>query len=96
MYAFWKYDIFPYLLGGEVDTEKPFRQDVNGGDLVFIKSYRGWFRPEFLIEDDETAKLLMKELDTISSERNAEMEKLKRKFSRKISKFETKMKGISK
>ncbi len=38
LFAFWRYDLFPYTLGGEFTK---MRDD----GFVYVPNYRGWFRP---------------------------------------------------
>ena len=38
LYAFWKYDQFPYIIGGEVSK-------INGKGHVYAPSYQSWFVP---------------------------------------------------
>jgi len=46
LFAFWKYDTFPYVLGGEIS-------DINEKGLVYVDSYQGWFKPILILPLDE-------------------------------------------
>ena len=72
LFAFWKYDQFPYLLGGNV--EKVFE---NG--LVKIKEYNSTFRP-VLILPKENGEMLKAKLEDLRAEYREEQSKLRLKF----------------
>ena len=57
LYAFWKYDLYPYLLGGAVS-----HMDY---DRVYVESYQGWFKPIFLLQAESGKQILdgLKQLD---------------------------------
>jgi hypothetical protein len=46
MYAFWKYDRYPYLLGEEIEK-------IESTGMVYIKSYCSWFNPVFELQNEE-------------------------------------------
>ena len=56
-YAFWKYDIFPYVLSGEIEKE------LEDG-LVQIVGYTGMVFQPFLVLPEKPGKELRKELQT--------------------------------
>lgn len=53
MYAFWKYDLPPYLLGGEVEEIRP-------DGVARIKGYTGWFRTVKIVPLEKGIKLQKK------------------------------------
>jgi hypothetical protein len=66
-YAFWYYDRYPYLLGGQItDPYESFKsQNPNypqgqwhRGESVFIGSYRSYFTPRFCLNDFDGKELL--------------------------------------
>jgi len=50
LYAFWKYDLFPYLLGGEIESFKE-------GGRVYVPSYQASFRPVLILQGPEGQEL---------------------------------------
>ncbi len=38
LFAFWKYDLFPYVLGGPIG-------EIDDKGFVFATTYRLWFKP---------------------------------------------------
>jgi hypothetical protein len=53
LFAFWRYDLFPFVLGGPVE-------EFRGNGLVYIKSYQGCFRPIRILRYEEGAELWAK------------------------------------
>ena len=53
-YAFWKYDQYPYFLGGVID------KDRSSGNLVYVPSYQGHFNPILTCEEEEGLELMEK------------------------------------
>lgn len=49
LWAFWGYDLFPYCLSGKVSSMQ--------GELVYIASYQGWFKPIKLVAGREGEEL---------------------------------------
>ena len=49
LYAFWKYDVEPFLLGAEVEDMK--------GSLIKPKGYTGWFTPVKIVPFEKGVKL---------------------------------------
>lgn len=50
LYAFWKYDLPPYLLGGEVEEIRP-------DGITKIKGYTGLFKPVKIVPLEKGIKL---------------------------------------
>lgn len=71
LYAFWKYDLFPYLLGGEVE-------DMRDDGRVQVKGYGPgfWFKPTRLVPV-KMGKALKQKLDKITADYEAAAKKLK-------------------
>lgn len=69
--AFWKYDLYPYLLHGEIDEKQPTRL-FKGKIGYYISSYQGHFIPEFILPVKE-GRILGNLLDELKRQkRNAE------------------------
>ena len=79
-YAFWKYDLFPYLLGGIVSK-------MNERGMVYIESYQSWFRP-IIILPHESGEKIMKQLSELEKEYNKEKQQL-------LETYKTKLKDIA-
>ncbi len=75
IWAFWKYDRFPYLLGDEAGEMK--------GMSVCPKSYGGyWFRAKFFLPD-ELGQNLKSDLKDLQYEKDAVMKKIHDEFEQK-------------
>ncbi len=70
LYAFWSYDLFPYVLGGEI---KDMRED----GLVLIEAYHSWFKP-ILILPFEKGQKIREELKKIERSYKNEIEKVRK------------------
>jgi len=80
LYAFWKYDLCPYMLGGEVEAMRP-----NG--RVIIKGYRGMSFKPIGILPDETGADALGYLNRLREKYNKEEKELKdryRKYAQRI------------
>ena len=76
LFAFWKYDLFPYYLGGAVK-----RMDEKG--RVYIKSYQGWFKPLILLPLDE-GKRLNEELEKLRAKHRLLTEELNKRLTAEV------------
>lgn len=76
IYAFWKYDQYPYLLGDEVLEIE--------GMKVKPANYGGyWFTAKFFLPDDSGAKLKEK-LKDLKEKRQNELHKFNEKFDSQL------------
>lgn len=50
--AFWKYDLYPYLLWGEIDTKFPPKLWKNKL-TYYIPSYQSYMAPVFIMEGED-------------------------------------------
>lgn len=75
MYAFWRYDYYPYYIGGECGP-------VEKGGLTYVPSFAGRFRPSHLfnIEDGQAIK---KKLDALEQEYNKKLLALRKGYTAK-------------
>ncbi len=77
--AFWKYDLFPYLLSGKI-----FAEHKDKG-RYFIESYgNGSIFKSELILDEETGKQLQKDLEDIEKRRSIELKQVKEKYKKEL------------
>jgi hypothetical protein len=58
LYAFWKYDLFPYVLGGEVN-------EIKDNMRVTIKGREGYIYSVFTILPREQGLLIQERLDKL-------------------------------
>lgn len=67
LWAFWQYDLFPYVLSGVVST---VRRDKERGHIVEIEGYgKGyWFKPLGIIKG-KRGEDMAKALETLKAER---------------------------
>lgn len=77
-YAFWRYDRFPYLLGGKI-TAHPATDEWHRGDAVYIGSYQSYFRPLFVL-DAESGPLAMAEIKRLEQEARDEERALQKRL----------------
>ena len=77
-YAFWKYDSFPFVLGGEFNK-------INDNGLVYVPSYQSWFRPVAIVSL-EAGKEIKNKLNKLKDQYLEDQEKLKLKHSALIKK----------
>lgn len=81
MYAFWKYDQYPYLLGGIVTD---YRVTPSEGDIVMTKEYGpNWFRPVVLVPNN-IGETLLKDLRGLRIAYKAAQSKLKEEYEREL------------
>ena len=71
LYAFWSYDRYPYCLWGKIERFK--------GELVYIKSFQGWFKP-FKILEGKRAENIISDLFSLIHLRTVEVNELKVKY----------------
>jgi len=79
LFAFWRYDLFPYVLGGQVSG-----MDDKG--LVYISSYQRWFNPIKLLPTD-TGKKVSQELRQLELEYSQAKDKLLKEYEDKLEKI---------
>jgi hypothetical protein len=53
LFAFWRYDLFPFVLGGPVE-------EFGTNGAVYIKSYQNWFKPIRILRYEEGAEIWAK------------------------------------
>ena len=80
-YAFWKYDQFPYVLGGEISRYVEF----NGRQMVEVVSYgKGhWFKPIKILPLAEGLEI-QKKLNILASERDQLLNNVNDLFETKL------------
>lgn len=69
LYAFWKYDQFPYVLGGE--ATKAIKDSVSGKVYYQIKGYDGMQFLPLKVVDLSVGLKIQKKLDDLQIRRNA-------------------------
>jgi hypothetical protein len=80
LWAFWKYDKFPYALGGEMLA-------MNDKGLVSVKGYEGfWFTPE-CITTIASGKALLRKMQELEQARREAIRKLEEEFDDKLNVF---------
>lgn len=80
LFAFWRYDLYPYVLGGVVDM-----MDDNG--LVRVPSYgKAWFRPIVLYPIKKGKALLekLKHPNGLETQRRHALEKFEDEWDAKL------------
>lgn len=71
--AFWKYDLYPYLLSGEVDL-KQLPKVWKGKMAYYIPSYSGYYCPEFMLEGKAGDELTNRLKELCQQKRDADKE----------------------
>lgn len=74
--AFWKYDLCPYMLAGEIESF-----DIDG--KVIIKNMQKMKFTPIAIIPDEAGLKAKKELEKLKHQYNVDDSKLKRKYEQK-------------
>jgi len=81
MFGFWKYDLFPFLLGGEITKTKIH----DSKKCVESKEYGiGYY---FLLDfstSNKKGRKLLKELNILKTERLEEISTLDKKYKKKL------------
>ena len=80
--AFWKYDLFPYLLWGEVDDKIPDKL-WKGKIAYYIPSYQGHFVPQFILPIKEGVEL-GKQIDELKRLKKIEDRYVYDKYMKKL------------
>ena len=62
--AFWKYDLFPYMLWAEVNDKIVSPEK----DAVYVDAYQGFVKPVFVLNNAD-GKLLSERLASLKSEK---------------------------
>lgn len=75
LYAFWRYDQFPYCLGAVVTEFKD--------DLVYAPSFRGYFKP-FLVTTKEYGEQLKLKLDILEENRYNELRAVRENYEQEL------------
>lgn len=98
MYAFWQYDLYPYVLGGKVIDSKLTAKSphTHKRGLVQVEGYAvcgldgkyrsGWFRPILLLPDDDGEELAER-LDNLARSfrtRRQDLERVYRDHARNL------------
>lgn len=77
LYAFWRYDSYPYVLGGIVNR-------IDGRGLVSPIGYTGmWFKP-LVIVTKSVGQSLMNRLVTLRTDKDRAQRKLDREWLQKV------------
>jgi hypothetical protein len=82
MFAFWKYDLFPYLLGGTVVKTRKEKDGIWAETKEYGRGY--CFRVAFFLPT-KIGKKLKEELETLRSEKDIETKKIHEKYKNKKS-----------
>lgn len=76
LYAFWKYDQYPYCLGGVID-----KWDDDG--RVRIARYSGWFKP-VLVTTYARGMIIQQDLDRLATSRKSNLEAIEAGFEERL------------
>lgn len=79
LYAFWHYDIYPYCLYGKV-------KDIDKLGFVYIEKYCSWFKPLFIVPENE-GRLLSEKLDILQKAYKEELDSLNDKYNNALLDF---------
>jgi hypothetical protein len=79
LFAFWKYDQFPFVLGGEATI-------MNDDGTVYVPAYQGTVRPVKMLPVD-AGKKVKDDLDKLTSEYSLAMSDLTKEFKAKRDKL---------
>lgn len=76
LYAFWTYDQFPGVLGGKCHAP-------NDEGMVYVPSYRGYFKPVLVMSEAGGLKLNEKIIQ-LKIERHDAVDKINREYEKKF------------
>lgn len=82
LYAFWSYDLYPYICGGEVTKSRRTDGEFHVETKEYGKGY--WFNARKLMPLEEGKKLMAK-IKGLECEYNNEAKALKLRFNKKLS-----------
>lgn len=80
-FAFWKYDMFPYLLWGEIDEKET--KKIDGKIHYYIPSHQGYIRPQFSL-GGKMGEEMCEALRLLRAEYRREKEVLHNTFMEKL------------
>jgi hypothetical protein len=82
-FAFWSYDLFPFILHGEITSVRT--APLSGDNRVEIKSYgKGyWFEPLFCLPEKE-GRELAQTLDSVKEARIEILERLEKSWRAEV------------
>jgi hypothetical protein len=81
VFAFWKYDMFPYLLYGEIDEKET--KKIDGKIHYYVPSYQGYVKPSFSLAGKEGEKMC-ESLQSLRAEYRQQKEILHISFMAKL------------
>lgn len=73
-YAFWNYDLFPYMLWAEVDEKH------SSDNKLYVPDYQGYVSNAKFVLYESTAKLLIKRLEELKRMKRIEKTALDDKY----------------
>jgi hypothetical protein len=76
LFAFWEYDLYPYMLGGVASS-------MNDEGYVYIKSYQSWFNPFKLVPID-IGKILYVQVEGLREEYRIVEAELKKEYTDRL------------
>lgn len=79
LFAFWRYDTFPFYLGGEMI-------DMNDKGQVYIPKYQAWFTPVLILPYEEGVKRNI-EIDKICKQHNKDIKEIMEKNTDAVEKI---------
>lgn len=82
-YAFWKYDLYPHMLGGVIERVEPGPLPA-GGHRVWVQGYGGYFFCPFATLPPAEGKALKAELERLRAERRATEDVIERGYLAKL------------
>jgi hypothetical protein len=85
LFGFWKYDLFPFMLGGELTEACPVDK-YPGPGFFYCPRYQGWFKP-FLVVSEKDGLAMKAKLDALTTQYRLEQEKLLEKFKQEATKI---------
>ncbi len=87
LYAFCKYDKYPYVNGGVISSWCV--NDYPGPDYVELENYgKGFYFKPIKIVPKEIGLKMMKELETLTVELNNKQNELREEYKGKLKKFD--------
>ena len=85
VYVVWKYDFFPYLIGGEASKTRI----KNGKVSYYVNSYRGWVDNPVYVMDTIEGRQFLDDIRILKADLRNEQDLLVKKFKERLNDIKT-------
>ena len=78
-YAFWRYDNFPFVLGGETTGDK-----LNKDGKIYVNNYSGYIQPDVAVVSFEKGQQVKEKLNILTKRRLDALKKVEDTFKKEL------------